>query len=247
MFLWTKFGKLRDSFGYEDSNKMTEQAPERMVSRSLLVVFVLSLIVLVVALVVFVLNNDDAAPTSADNADSVAVVEVGNDGAGTSIDPPQPISDFTMTANNGEELSLSDLEGQYVLLSFGYTHCPDVCPATLLNFRRIKQELGADASGVEFMFISVDAERDTPEVLDRYMQRYDPEFIGLSGEEDVLNSIRGDFNLFWEFQENPNSAAGYLVTHTASKFLIDPQGRLIRIYSFLEDNSAIVEDIQGLL
>jgi protein SCO1/2 len=100
---------------------------------------------------------------------------------------------------------------------------------------------------VSFLFISVDGERDTPEVLDRYLERYDPEFIGMSGEDDTLHAIQEEYGLFYEIRENVNSAAGYLVEHTASRFLIDPQGRLIRIYSFTDNAEDIAADIQSML
>jgi protein SCO1 len=162
------------------------------------------------------------------------------------IAPPQALTDFTFPANNGDPLSLSDLRGQYVLLTFGYTHCPDVCPANLLEFRQIKRNLGEDANNVTFMFISVDPDRDTPEFLDRYIQRYDPEFIGLSGEHTELEQIADEYGLFWDFRENTGSQAGYLVDHTASRFLISPDGELIRIYSFTTSPQAIESDLRDL-
>ncbi len=163
------------------------------------------------------------------------------------IEPPQKIPEFTLTAQDGEPLSLSNLNGRYVLLSFGYTHCPDVCPATLLEFRQIHRQLGDLSEQVEFMFISVDPARDTPELLNRYMARYDPSFIGLSGDEDVLQSIAPDFGLFWDIRDDTSTRAGYIVDHTASRYLLDPEGQLIRIYSFTADPLVIEADIRDLL
>jgi protein SCO1/2 len=184
----------------------------------------------------------------ADNNDDTPTIEIsGSATVGNIVDPPQPLTDFTFTANNGNPMSLSDLAGDYVLLAFGYTHCPDVCPNTLLNFRQVKRDLGLESDKVSFLFISVDGERDTPEVLDRYLERYDPEFIGMSGEDEILRTIQEEYGLFYEIRENVNSAAGYLVEHTASRFLIDPQGRLIRIYSFTDNAEDIAADIQSML
>ncbi len=163
------------------------------------------------------------------------------------IDPAQMLPDFTMLANDGELLSRSDLEGRYVLLAFGYTYCPDVCPATLLNFKRVKQQLGDDAANLTFLFISVDGERDTPEVLDRYLNGYDSDFIGMSGTDDTLDPIKDDFSLFYATRENPNTQAGYLVEHTASKYLISPAGELIRIYSYSAQTETVLEDLRQLL
>jgi protein SCO1/2 len=183
----------------------------------------------------------------ADNNDAPLLEISGNAAVGNIVDPPQPLTDFTFTADNGNPMSLSDFAGDYVLLAFGYTHCPDVCPNTLLNFRQVKRDLGEDSDNVSFLFLSVDGERDTPEVLDRYLERYDPEFIGMSGEDDTLHAIQEEYGLFYEIRENVNSAAGYLVEHTASRFLIDPQGRLIRIYSFTDNAEDIAADIQSML
>lgn len=211
-----------------------------------------SVAVLGIAAIIFVLLSTRDDSTNSNETDNT-IVELptlppaAESIAGTAIDPPQDLTDFTMPANSGEDLSLSDLQGDYILTYFGYTRCPDVCPATLLKYRRIKQALGDDADNVTFMFISVDGQRDQPEDLNRYLQRYDPEFIGLSGTDEVLQPIQNEYGLFYERRENTGSDAGYLVDHTASSFLIDPEGRLIRVYSFTEDAAAITEDLQSLI
>ncbi|MFW5709217.1 MAG: SCO family protein [Chloroflexota bacterium] len=191
--------------------------------------------------------SEDTTVTSTDeNPPDVTVPQTTGDGISI-IAPPQDLLDFTFVANTGEPLSLSDLEGQYILLSFGYTHCPDVCPANLLDYRQIKRSLGELSDNVTFMFISVDPERDTPEFLDRYLERYDPSFIGLSGEHEELSRIARDYNLFWEIRDNTGTGAGYLVDHTASRFLISPTGELIRVYSFTTTPQAIEADLRALL
>lgn len=202
--------------------------------------------------------NDDSDDTAArdvqvitDNdttTDDPAVVTEGIDtGRGTIIDPPRALQDFTLLDDDNTPLSRSDLEGKYVLMVFGYTHCPDVCPANLLEFRRIKRDLGDLAENVTFLFISVDGERDTPELLNLYLQRYDPEFIGMSGTQEELDRIADDYGLEYSYVNAENSRAGYTVIHTASRFLIDPQGQLIRLYSFTTDATAITEDLISLI
>ncbi|MCG8350106.1 MAG: SCO family protein, partial [Chloroflexales bacterium] len=111
-----------------------------------------------------------------------AIVDESLEQQGTPIEPPRQLTDFSLPGSTGETLSLSDLRGKMVLVYFGYTFCPDFCPMTLADFARIKQELGAQADQVVFMMISVDAERDTPEVLARYMSAFDEDFIGLTGD-----------------------------------------------------------------
>lgn len=158
----------------------------------------------------------------------------------------RPLTNFTLNANDGSPLSLTDLHGQYVLLSFGYTHCPDVCPTTMLEFRRIKQALGERSTDFTFAFISVDEQRDTPDILDRFVRRFDPEFIGLQGESTVLEQMVNEFDLSYSIRPNPDSEGGYLVDHTASKYLISPDGNLIRIYSFAADASDVAAELMDL-
>ena len=235
---------------------MSDQRISNRSIYALTILITIAVALLGVAAVVFVLigTNDDTGSSdsassagNSDNGGSITVEESGEAIAGTAIDPPQELTAFTMPANTGEDLSLSDLQGDYVLTYFGYTRCPDACPATLLKFRRIKQALGENADSVTFLFISVDGERDTPEAINRYLQRYDPEFIGLSGTDETLEPIQSDFGLFYEKRENTGTDAGYLVDHTSSLFLIDPEGRLMRVYSFTEAAQGITEDLQSLI
>lgn len=158
----------------------------------------------------------------------------------------RPLTDFTLPSNTNNPISLSDLRGNYVLLAFGYTSCPDVCPTTLLEFRRVKSLLGEDSSQVKFVFVSVDEARDTPEILNQYITRFDQHFIGLQGNDKVLQPIKDEYGLSYDIRQNPDSSAGLLVDHTASKYLIDPNGRLIRVYSFATDAREIAGELEAL-
>ncbi len=97
------------------------------------------------------------------------------------IDPPLALQAFTLVDQHGAPFSLSNLKGRLALITFGYTHCPDVCPVNLANFKEIAQRLGTNAQQVAFVFVSVDGKRDTPPVLANYMNLFDPSFIGLHG------------------------------------------------------------------
>lgn len=166
---------------------------------------------------------------------------------GTYIDPPRPLTDFTLTTHTYESLSLSDLRGRVVVLYFGYTFCPDVCPATLADFVHVKRDLGDAARNVAFVFVSVDTERDTPEVLARYMPSFDSSFIGLQGDERTLRRISSDYGLFYERRKIAGTSAEYLVDHTAATYLIDTEGRLNVIYPFGTPPETISADIRNLL
>lgn len=166
---------------------------------------------------------------------------------GTVLDPPKEIGDFTLTSHTGDPLSLSDLRGKAVLLFFGYTHCPDVCPMTLSEFKQVKRELGDAADRAAFVFVSVDGARDTPERLAAYVGAFDPDFIGLTGDEAALRQIGRDYGLFFQRSAYDNTQADYLVDHTASSFVVGPEGRLRIIYPYGTDPAIIAEGIAALL
>ncbi len=167
--------------------------------------------------------------------------------AGTPIEPPRELTDFTLTSAAGSPLSLSDLQGRPVLLYFGYTFCPDVCPTTLADFVRVKRDLKEEASEVAFVFISVDPERDTPKKIANYMQAFDTDFIGLQGDEQTLRRIQFDYGLFYQQSQVQGTSADYLVDHSAAAYLIDQAGRLAMIYAFGTPPEVMAADVRELL
>ncbi|WP_129632924.1 SCO family protein [Candidatus Oscillochloris fontis] len=168
--------------------------------------------------------------------------------AGTEISPPREVTDFTLpSSNGGQPLSLSDLRGKPLLLYFGYTFCPDICPTTLVEFIGVKQDLGEQRDAFNVLMVSVDPERDTPAVLERYLKVYDPSFIGMSGDAAILQQIGPEYDLFYQRHAVEGSAAAYLVDHSASAYLLDRQGRLRFIYRFGTPHTVISADIQRLI
>lgn len=165
------------------------------------------------------------------------------------LDPPKELAEFTLTNQNGGPLSSSELRGKPVLLFFGFTHCPDVCPTTLAQFRQIKGDLGERGDEVNYVFISVDGSRDTPEVVKAYVEQFDSEFVGLTGAEDEVRAIGGDYFVYFNraAPEGTPSAAGYSVDHTAFTYLIDTEGKLRVIYPFQTPREMIVADIENLI
>lgn len=155
------------------------------------------------------------------------------DGA-TMIEPPRTLSDFTLVSHTGEPRSLSSLRGRKVLLLFGYTHCPDVCPLTLNEFARVRDLLGSEAEETAFVFVSVDGKRDTPQHLHDYLTRRQvSDFVmGMTGDERTLRRIGRDYNLFFQVHDTADNETNYLVDHTASTFLIDEEGRLVTTFAF---------------
>jgi protein SCO1 len=165
------------------------------------------------------------------------------------IDPPRNLVDFRLTDQNGDVRHLSDMQGKPVLLFFGFTHCPDVCPATMAHFRQIKRDLGEQGDDVTFVLVSVDGSRDTPEKLKAYVEQFDEDFVGLTGDEDYVREIGSDYFLFFNRAavDGTPSAAGYLVDHTAYSYLIDDAGRLRVIYPFQAPRELIVQDLRDMI
>lgn len=217
--------------------------PTRRANPAALLVLSLSLLLSAGALVVVLATSTGRTGGTSPGTATPDLI----DRAGTVIDPPQPLTDFRFAASTGGSLSLSDLRGQYVLLYFGFTRCPDFCPTTLIKYKQIKALLGEAADQVTFVMVSVDEERDTPPVLEQYMGRFDPAFIGLQGTDTALELIQSEYNLFYARVPLAGSASDYTMDHSASKYLINPDGQLIRIYSFTDQAAVIAEDIQSLL
>jgi protein SCO1/2 len=212
-------------------------------NKLLILVVLLPIVLVIIATVILMLSRQTTEPqttittnTPAPNSDGVSI-----------YNPPRDVQDFAMPATTGETLNLSDLRGKLVLIAFGYTRCPDVCPVNMTDFRQVKRFLGENADDVVFILISVDGERDTPDLLRDYLLRYDPDFIGLSGIDETLIPIQEDYGLYYGRIENPRAPNDYMVDHTASRFLVDREGRLSRVYSFTTNPRAMARDIIGLL
>ncbi len=154
--------------------------------------------------------------------------------------------DFTLTDMNGQPFSLSQLNGKMTLLYWGYTHCPDVCPLSLADYKRIKELLGADAERVAFVFITVDGERDTPSVLKRYVSAFDPSFIGLTGTPAQVRAVSEPYGV--RFEKSADATAdSYTMLHTSFMAVLDKQQRWRQVYPFQYPVDAISSDIKRLL
>lgn len=165
---------------------------------------------------------------------------------GIPLQSPQLATDFTLTGPDNQPVSMSDFRGKVVLLYFGYTFCPDACPATMSVLKQVRQELGRRADDVQVIMITVDPERDTPEHLAGYMQGFDPTFIGLSGDLDAISAAATGYGVFFEKQEG-TPATGYLVDHTASVTAIDRDGYVRLVFPFDMTAVDIAADIRRLL
>ncbi|MDR5683358.1 MAG: SCO family protein [Armatimonadota bacterium] len=144
---------------------------------------------------------------------------------GQLVDPPRPLPDLVALDQRGRVFRLADQRGKVILLFFGYTTCPDVCPATLGLWKRARERLGQDAERVRFVFVTVDPERDTAAKVQEYLELFSSDFVGLVGSEAELRAFSEAFGAAYEKVPQPDSATGYLVAHTASVPVVDTRGR----------------------
>ncbi len=165
---------------------------------------------------------------------------------GSLIEPPLPAEDFSLKDQYGRPFRLSDHRGEVVLIFFGYTYCPDVCPVTLADFRQIKAQLGAGAEKVKFVFITVDPERDTPERIAEHLANFDSTFVGLTGDPADLQAVWDAYGVYAE-KAAAGSASSYLVDHTARVYVVDVGGNLRLTYAFGTESQVMAQDVAHLM
>ncbi len=154
--------------------------------------------------------------------------------------------DFALTDHNGKPRSMKDFQGKVVVLFFGYTQCPDVCPTIMTELVEVKKLLGADGDKLQGLFITVDPARDTPEVLKNYMANFDPTFLALYAEPQALAVIAKDYKVYYKKSEG-KTATSYTMDHSAGSYIYDTQGKL-RLYTrYGSGVAAMASDIKLLL
>ncbi|ADC89555.1 electron transport protein SCO1/SenC [Thermocrinis albus DSM 14484] len=162
----------------------------------------------------------------------------------------KPAYDFELTSQDGNRVRLSQFlkDGGVVLLFFGYTHCPDVCPTALSTMAKVMKNLSEkEREKVKVLFVSVDPERDTPAVLKNYVPFFYPTFVGLTGTPDEIAKVAKEYNVYYR-KVKEETAAGYLVDHTATIYLITPDMKIKLLYTTnRQDPQKIAEDIRYLL
>ena len=153
---------------------------------------------------------------------------------------------FTLTDHNGQSRSLNDFKGKVVVLFFGYTQCPDVCPTTMTELVEVKRLLGADGDKLQGVFVTVDPARDTTELLKAYMTNFDPTFVAFIPTAEQLAVVAKDFKIYYKKQEGKTSTS-YTMDHSAGSYVFDTQGN-VRLYSRYGSGAKVLaQDIQTLL
>jgi protein SCO1/2 len=153
---------------------------------------------------------------------------------------------FVLTDHAGKTRTLADFRGKLVVVFFGFTQCPDVCPTTLADMAEVRRQLGADGDKLQVLFITLDPERDTPAVLAQYVPQFDPSFIGLTGTPDLIARTAKDFKIF--YQKVPGKTdTSYTVDHTAGSYVFDREGRARLFVRQGNGGELLVADLKRLL
>lgn len=165
--------------------------------------------------------------------------------ANTDITGLDYAKNFRLTDHTGQARTLADYQGKVVLVFFGFTQCPDVCPTTLAEMAELKQQLGPDGDKLQVLFVTVDPERDSQEVLAGFIPAFDPSFVALRGNAEQTAQIAKDFKIFVQ-KVATNDGQSYSIDHTAGSYLFDPQGRL-RLFVRHGQQETLLGDIRQLI
>jgi protein SCO1/2 len=154
--------------------------------------------------------------------------------------------DFSLTDHNGQTRTIRDFSGKVVVLFFGYTQCPDVCPTSMAELAEVKKMLGKDGDRLQGLFVTVDPQRDTPEVLKAYMTNFDPSFLALYTTPDKLVALAKDYKVYFK-KVDGQTPTSYTMDHSAGSYIYDTQGKL-RLYTRYGTGTApLLADIKLLL
>jgi protein SCO1 len=153
--------------------------------------------------------------------------------------------EFHLTAHDGRPRAASDYAGKVVILTFGFTHCPEVCPTTLANLARAMDALGDERRAVQVLLVTVDPERDTPEVLRKYVTAFDPGFVGLAGDARATREAAKAFKVF--YQKVPAGKGDYTMDHSSGFYAIDKRGRTRVFFRYEQPAADVAHDVRMLM
>ena len=164
---------------------------------------------------------------------------------------PRVIADFALVDDEGAPFSLDNLRGQWSLIFFGYTHCPDVCPSTLYDLKLVHEKLeqlnGDAETNHQVLFASVDPERDTPEQLNKYVDYFHPDFIGVTGPQEQLAPLTMQLGIAYRIEEHEAGATQYNVDHSVSILLMNPEGRLHGVFPAPHDADKMAGELAAVI
>jgi len=153
---------------------------------------------------------------------------------------------FELLDHTGKKRTLADFKGKAVVVFFGFMHCPDVCPTTMMEMSNVMKQLGPDADRVQVIFITLDPARDTADILSQYVTAFDPRFMGLLGTQEEIDQTAKEFKVFHE--KVPGKEPGsYTIDHTAGSYVFDPEGRIRLFVRHGQGVESIIHDLKILL
>jgi len=155
------------------------------------------------------------------------------------------IADFELTDHRGMVRTEEDFRGRWMLIFFGFTQCPDICPIGLATIAQVMDDLGAQAGAVQPIFISIDPERDTPNVMAEYVPRFGPGIIGLVGTPEQIKVTAKNFKIYYQETAEASALDGYKMSHTSSFLLFNPNGEFVRTYEYNQEPDQIVSELLG--
>ena len=153
---------------------------------------------------------------------------------------------FSLTDHNGQPRTLADFKGKAVVIFFGFTQCPDVCPTSMSELAEAKRLLGADGERLQGLFVSIDPERDTPEIMKQYMASFDPSFLALYAAPDALPALAKSYKIYYKKVDGPTPTS-YTMDHSAGSYVYDPQGRIRLYHRYGSGAPALAADLKKLL
>lgn len=164
---------------------------------------------------------------------------------------PRVIADFSLVDDDGQPFSLERLKGQWSLLFFGFTHCPDVCPSALYDLAQVRKTLARNdpekTNDLQVLFVSVDPERDTPRQLNQYVNYFDPEFIGVTGPEAQLAPLTLQLGIAYRIEDHEPGSQQYNVDHSASILLMNPNGQLHGVFPAPHQSDSMAAEIAAVI
>ena len=180
---------------------------------------------------------------------ALSMMERGQEVATMRADPQAArfAADFELTDHNGMMQADEDFRGRWMLVFFGFTNCPDVCPMGLATIAQVMDDLGSKSEAVQPLFITIDPERDTPGVLATYVPQFGSGILGLSGTPDQIERTAKTFKIYYQKVEEAASPDGYTMGHTSAFLLFDPQGDFVRLYEYNQEPAVILSDLQKRL
>lgn len=153
-------------------------------------------------------------------------------------------ADFTLVDGNGKTVTAKDFSGRYLLVYFGFTHCPDICPTSLLLMRNALEKIGSKASKIQPLFITVDPERDTPKAIRDYTANFSSSIVGLTGTPEQIKYAADSFKVYYSKMDDTRSAMGYVVDHSGFIYLMGPNGKYLAHFPFNAPEQQLIEGLK---